>query len=146
MKAINIHGNEKNLEQNWEIIYPFIIKNEIDQSVLYCKNLTIEELEELEDKLIQELADTKENNIRNTISIILMDLKCNKSIDTIIKILNDKKNKNCATLIYALEGLDCSDRIIEIFHINLDGNYEAKCNLYRQLFGCFNNRKGRRCL
>lgn len=122
-----------NSKGKWNIVITFVKENKINEAVSYCESLEEKEFKTIENKLINELVDTKDNNLRNTIAIVLSDLKSNKSVDTIIKILNDKNSKNNAALIYALEELNCGERIIEIFHILLEGNYEAKCNLYTLL-------------
>ena len=80
--------------------------------------------------LISELKITNDNNRRNEIALILMDMRCNEAIPALIEIIsNPLYANNIGTLIYALENLDCANYLLDILHIIFHGNWEASNNL-----------------
>lgn len=116
---------------SWSEIKELVKLNEIDKIVEYCKKIGNDEYEIIEQKLIDELDNTKEINTRNTIAIVLSDLHSNKSINSIVSLIEKPENFNSrATLVYALQNLDCSDKIQQLFKLVFEGNYETKCNMY----------------
>ncbi len=83
------------------------------------------------EKLIQRLETTTDNAHRNTIAIVFRDLRCDKSINPLIKLINKPELKNCrGTLIYALEKLNVADRLDGFIDLLIYGNYEVKYNTY----------------
>ena len=119
------------MEEKWNDIKKAIENNEIDHVVEICNEMSGTEKNIVEDKLIQELRCTDEVCYRNTIAIILGDLGCDKAIDVLIELILDPRNKNCrGTFIYALEGLNCEHKLVQLMHILTDGNYEVKWNMY----------------
>lgn len=117
----------------------WIEKNQIDRIVEFCKEMPEYEYECLINKLIREMQSTEDRNHRNTIAIVLGDLKCNEAVTTIVKLINTPQNRNCiGTLIYALQELDCENEIKNLIHILFDGNFEAKCNMSHLLSQKFN--------
>lgn len=122
------------MEEKWNDIKKAIENNEIDHVVEICNEMSGTEKNIVEDKLIQELRCTDEVCYRNTIVIILGDLGCDKAIDVLIELILDPRNKNCrGTFIYALEGLKCEHKLVQLMHILIDGNYEVKWNMYALL-------------
>ena len=96
--------------------------------------MTEQEANAVKEKLIQELRCTDEVCYRNTIAIILGDLGCDEAIDVLVELILDPRNKNCrGTLIYALEGLNCEHKLIQLMRILADGNYEVKWSMYALL-------------
>lgn len=122
------------MEEKWNDIKKAIKSNEIDHVVEICNEMRGTEKDIVEDKLIQELRCTEEVCYRNTIAIILGDLGCDKAIDVLIELILDPRNKNCrGTFIYALEGLNCEHKLIQLMHILADSNYEVKWNMHTLL-------------
>lgn len=108
--------------------------NSIDEIVDLCKNMDETTYITIRDRLIHELNYTENKAFRNTIAIVLSDLKCDEAIETIINLINIPQNKNCiGTLIYALQELNCEHEIKNIMHVLFVGNLEAKCNMYNLL-------------
>lgn len=108
--------------------------SEIDSIVKYCKKLTVPQAAQMKQQLIDEMKYTQNKGHRNTIAIVLSDLKCNEAIPAMVELINNPENKNCiGTLLYALENLDCENEIKNIIHILMDGNYEAQYCTYSLL-------------
>lgn len=125
------HGKMKEL---WGQIKELIEANEIDDVVKLCKNLNTEMYNDIVNKLIEELKGTLNDNHRNTIAIVLGDLKCNNAINPLIELIKNPKHKLCiGSLIYALQELDCGSVIKEILPVLYKGNYEARYMLYTLL-------------
>lgn len=121
-------------EENWEYMKKMVENNEISRVVEMCNEMGGSEEEVVQEKLIQELRYTNEVCYRNTIAIILGDLKCNKAIDVLIELILDPQNENCrGTLIYALQALNCEHKLNRLMSILVDGNYEVKWNMYALL-------------
>lgn len=122
------------MENNWNDIMTLINENQIDRIVELFNQMEECEYKNCKDKLIKEIRYTKEKKHRNTIAIVLGDLKCNEAITTIVDLINMPQNRNCiGTLIYALQELDCEKEIKKIVHVLFDGNLESKCNMYHLL-------------
>lgn len=97
----------------------------------HVKKLEKNEYSVVEKNLLEELKNTKDTTIRNTIAIILSDLKCDSAIKILTSLIKEPKYYNCrGTLIYALEGLNSEKEIIKLLPFIYEGNYETKCNLY----------------
>lgn len=89
-----------------------INENQIDRVVEFCNQVEESEFVYYKNELIREIKYTKDKRNRNTIAIVLGDLKCNEAITTIVDLINMPQNKNCiGTLIYALQELDCEKEI-----------------------------------
>lgn len=90
------------MEENWKSIEKMIKNNEIDGVVELCNKMNTHEAKNVKERLIQELRYTHEVGDRNTIAIILGDLKCDKAVDVLFELILDPQNKNCrGSLIYA---------------------------------------------
>ncbi|MFD2671783.1 HEAT repeat domain-containing protein [Marinicrinis sediminis] len=85
--------------------------------------------------LIDYLIETDHNILRNAIAIALSDLKAQESVEPILNlVLHPKTAKNRGTLLYALEGLDCSSHSLVITRMIVDGNFEVSRQAYQLLF------------
>ena len=119
------------MDNNWTCIKKMIEENAINDIVEVCKKLEEGEFNDIKKKLLQELRSTDIKAHRNTIAIVLSDLKCDEAIGTLIDLINDPKNRNCrGTFIYALQELKCENVLKKIIPILFDGNLEVKCNMY----------------
>lgn len=118
------------MDKAWQDVSKLIDQNEIDEAAEYCNALNGSEFQRVEQKLIDYLKSTDDNSVRNTIALLLSDLKSNDAIEPLIQLIKTPSLKDArATLIYALQNLDCPNRIVELFDILYDGNYESRCNL-----------------
>lgn len=122
------------VEINWNYVKTLIENNEIDKIVEICKRMKVGELKFIKSKLIEEIQSTNDKNYRNTIAIVLGDLKCNEAVEVFVDLINNPQNKNCrGTLIYVLQELNCESVIKNIIHVLFDGNLEVECNMYNLL-------------
>lgn len=120
--------------ETWDDIINLVDRNEIDKILEIYKKMEESKYVVFRDKLINELQRTENRRHRNTIAIVLGDLKCNESVGVMVELINKPENRMCiGTLIYALEELDCEHEIKNIIHVLFDGNYEAQCNMYSLL-------------
>ena len=109
----------------------WIDENKIEDITSLALTLQKKDYDLFIDELIQRLETTTDNSHRNTIAIVFRDLRCNKAINSLIKLINKPELKNCrGTLIYALEKLNVADRLDDFIDLLADGNYEVKCNTY----------------
>ena len=68
-----------------------------------------------------------DSGIRNRAALALENLKDNKSLEPLLAAIFKKENHNYnGTLVFALESLDCSEKLKEIFRILFYESYEAK--------------------
>lgn len=124
--------SEKNSDTEiWEQVKALIDENRIDCVVKLCEGLNIDMYDNIVNKLITELKCTLNVQHRNTIAIVLGDLKCNSAIKPLIELIKNPPNKRCiGSLIYSLQELDCGNVIKEIIPVLYKGNYEARNMLY----------------
>lgn len=67
--------------------------------------------------------------IRNRAALALKDIKDNKAVEPLFNAIFKRENhNNNGTLVYALESLDCSQHLKEIFRILFYETYESKVN------------------
>ena len=67
------------------------------------------------------------SGIRNRAALALEDIKDNRAVEPLLNAIFKKENHNYnGTLVYALESLDCSGKLKEIFRILIYETYEAK--------------------
>lgn len=77
------------------------------------------------------LLESKKPTIRNGAALALHDLKNNEAIEPILSSIFKLENKNYnGTMVYALENLDCKDKLVEIFKILFYHGYESKMGAY----------------
>ncbi|MCP2045813.1 HEAT repeat domain-containing protein [Pontibacter sp. HSC-36F09] len=80
--------------------------------------------------LIQ-LLNSKDPILRNCAALGLKDIKDNKAVEPLLDAIFKKENHNYnGTLVFALEDLDCSQKLKEIFKILFYESYEAKISAY----------------
>jgi hypothetical protein len=78
-------------------------------------------------------------HLRNRAAIALSDIKDNRALKPLLTAIFKKENqKSNGTMVYALESLDCSQNLKEIFKIlffeNLESKISANSILSKQLF------------
>ena len=109
----------------------WIDENKIEDITSLALTLQKKDYDLFIDELIQRLETTTDTAHRNTIAIVFRDLRSDKAINSLIKLINKPELKNCrGTLIYALEKLNVADRLDDFIDLLADGNYEVKCNTY----------------
>lgn len=114
----------------WDTIFTFIDENQIEQVVTICQKMNKDECNTITKRLIEEMQNTNVTNHRNTIAIILGDLKCDGAIEAILTLINDANYKHCrGSLIYALQELECHNKIKQLLPLIFEGNWETKCNM-----------------
>jgi len=78
-------------------------------------------------KFLISLLEQKESGIRNRAALALEELKDNRAVDPLIKAIGKKENHNYnGTMVFALESLDCSKKIVEVFRILFEETHESK--------------------
>ena len=71
---------------------------------------------------------------RNIVALALRDLKENKAIEPLLKSIFKPENKNNnGTMVYALQELNCKDKLVDIFKILFFQGYESKLLAYNIL-------------
>jgi len=69
------------------------------------------------------LLDQSNPGIRNAVSLTFRDYQFNDALDPLLTAINKKENKGYnGTMVYALENLDCSHKLSELFDILFDNN------------------------
>lgn len=117
----------RSLESQWGHITSLIKNNEIDAVVELCRKMKKEEYDIITGRLIEELQSKEDKRYRNTIAIVLSDLKCDDAVETLVELIKDPKNRNCrGTFLYALENLRCETVIKDLIPILTDGNLEVR--------------------
>ncbi|HHX57108.1 MAG TPA: hypothetical protein GX710_03735 [Clostridiales bacterium] len=115
----------------------YINNNMIEGLVIYCESLSPNEYIALIEWLIHKMVDCKvpeESNERNTIALVLCDLKCNEAVPQIIELLKkESESPYIGTLVYVLQDLECVDYIEQIFHLLYMGNFEVRKNMFSLL-------------
>lgn len=65
--------------------------------------------------------------LRNRASIALHDLEDNRAVEPLMQAITKKENENYrGTMVYALENLNCSHLLVEMFDLLFYGNAEVK--------------------
>jgi HEAT repeat protein len=76
-------------------------------------------------QMLELLNKTSDPAVRNALALSLSDLKDASVFDVIVKLLNRKRTRgNRGTLLYALEGYDCTTILPLLVDIVIDGNFE----------------------
>ena len=94
------------------------------------------------EELIKEIKNTSDSNRRNEIALELMDMKYDSAVPVLIELIKKLSNtNNYATLIYALQGLNCSEYICDktLLNIIFYGNFEASNCMLEVLKKEYNN-------
>ncbi len=75
------------------------------------------------------------SSIRNRAALALEDIKDNRALEPLLTAIFKKENHNYnGTMVYALESLDCSQKLKEIFRILFYETYESKISAYAILY------------
>ncbi|MBB4081145.1 hypothetical protein GGR28_003793 [Lewinella aquimaris] len=86
--------------------------------------------EEIIRYLIQ-LLKSSSPSTRNASGLALRELKAQKALNPLLEAIFKSANYNYnGTLVYALQGLDCSTKLLEIFKILFFHSFEAKMGAY----------------
>ena len=73
------------------------------------------------------LLEQSNSGIRNRAALALEEIRDDKALKPLLKSIKKKKNFNYnGTMVFALESLDCSKHLIEIFEILFYQTYESK--------------------
>jgi len=73
------------------------------------------------------LLESTDASIRNAAALGLRDIGDYSAFSSLVKAINKPENFNHdGTLVYALEGLDCSNDFLAIFKIAIHGSFEAR--------------------
>lgn len=103
----------------------------------FIENLTNwrEEISEEEvSEFLISLLKSENPLIRNKAALALKDRKENKALDPLLIAIFKNENHNYnGTMVYALESLDCSKKLKEIFKILFYESYESKISAYEIL-------------
>ncbi len=114
-----------------EKVRKLIRENCIDEVIEFLKELEESEYDKVIIELIDDLQNTNESDIRNTVAIVLCELSCNDAVVPLVNLISDPRYKNNrGTLVYALEKLDSSKFIVDLFPLLYEGNFEVRMNLY----------------
>jgi hypothetical protein len=71
------------------------------------------------------------SSIRNRAALALKEIKDNRALEPLLTAIFKKENHNYnGTMVYALEPLDCSHKLKEIFKILFYETYESKVSAY----------------
>ena len=77
------------------------------------------------------LIELDNSKIRDIAAVALSDIKDNRAVEPLLKAIFKKENHNYnGTLVYALESLDCSKNLKDIFRILFYETFEAKIGAY----------------
>jgi hypothetical protein len=80
------------------------------------------------------LLDQEFGGIRNCSAMILREMKDSRAVDPLLVAINKEENKlDVGTRVYALETLDCSQKVKEIFDILFYRRYLAKISAFNIL-------------
>lgn len=82
------------------------------------------------EELIEELKNTDDANRRNELALGLADMGYDEVVPVLVDLIKKLKyTDSYATLIYALNELNCADEICDILDIIFHGNWEASNNM-----------------
>jgi len=86
-----------------------------------------------------ELLESTDPKVRHPVALGIYDLKPQAALEPLLKAIFKPENHNYnGTLVFALEGLDCSKKLKDIFKILFYSSYEAKISahaiLSKQIF------------
>lgn len=73
------------------------------------------------------LLDQSDSGIRNRAALALEEIRDKRAVEPLLKAINKKENFNFnGTMVFALESLDCSKYLVEIFEILFSQTYESQ--------------------
>ena len=77
------------------------------------------------------LIDLDNSSIRNRAALALEEIKDNRALEPLLTAIFKKENHNYnGTMVFALESLDCSQKLKEIFRILFYETYESKISAF----------------
>ena len=80
------------------------------------------------------LLKSKDPILRNCAALALKDMKDDRAVEPLLEaIFMSENHKYNGTMVFALEGLDCSQKLKEMFKILFYESYEAKISAYAVL-------------
>jgi hypothetical protein len=66
-------------------------------------------------------------SLRNLASIALHDIADNRALEPLLKAINKPENRRYnGTMVYALQNLDCSEKLVDLFDLLFYHDYEVK--------------------
>ncbi len=105
--------------------------NQYEELVKLCTNSSREQAKATIDEMFEIIRSTKKATVRNTISIVMRELRLDEAVDTLVELINNPENRNCrGTMLYALEALHCESRVKDLLYLLQEGNYETQYNVY----------------
>lgn len=108
-----------------------IQNDEIEQALAHIETASDLKEERIISYFIILLEATKHPVLRNQIAVKLSDMRCQRAVAPIIRLLNDSKtNGNKGTLLYSLENLDYTDHFEILFDMLITGNFEVSRQAY----------------
>lgn len=82
-------------------------------------------------ELFIELLESTDPQVRNSVALGIYELKPQTSLEPLLRAIFKPDNHNYnGTLVYALEQLDCTHKLKEVFKILFYESYEAKMSAY----------------
>lgn len=118
--------DDNNLKIEIERLKTEIISDDLEDFEVVQNRLVEIGGNEVVDFLISLLAH-ENSTIRDRSALILEEIKDNKAVKPLLKAIFKKENhNNTGTLVYALQALDCSKKLKEIFKILFFESYESK--------------------
>ncbi len=108
-----------------------ITNNEISKIMNHAEKLDNFEKKECIKSLLELLESTDSGTERNTIALVLSDLRCNDAVPILIELIKKKKTRNNrGTLLYALQPLEYREHL-DVIVVNLvHGNFECSRMAY----------------
>lgn len=86
--------------------------------------------------LISLMKKSNSPTVWHGIGIAVNDLKDQRLLNSLVKLIQDAKTKGCrGTLVYGLEGLDCSSVLEWLVDLYVNDSYEVRMSAY----GCIEN-------
>ncbi|MEO9476235.1 MAG: hypothetical protein ABJG41_11895 [Cyclobacteriaceae bacterium] len=82
-------------------------------------------------ELLIELLDSTDPQVRNSVALGIYELKPQTALEPLLTAIFKPENHNFnGTLVYALEQLDCTNKLKDVFKILFYESYEAKISAY----------------
>lgn len=111
----------------------YISNDKIEELIAYFKKLSVQEQQEFVQYFIDKLSKYQmpEDNLkRNTVVLVLAELKCNEAVPVIIDLIQkEAESSYIGTLVYALQDLECAEYLEKIDNLLYKGNYEVRRNM-----------------
>ena len=80
--------------------------------------------------MIAELKATSDPTERNRIALEISDARCHAAAPALVGLIRENRHtNNIGTLVYALENLECADKIVELLPLAFHGDWETRHEL-----------------